>query len=38
MSISSVFGAPLEELQEKHEVSPQLQGFSGVGVAEAGRI
>ena len=33
MYISGVFGAPLEELQEKGGVGGQLQVFSGVGVS-----
>ena len=37
-SISGVFGAPFEELQEKLGVGPQLQVFSGVRVAGARRV
>ena len=33
-----VFGAPLEELQEKPGVHPQLQVFFGVGVAGAEHV
>ena len=35
---TDVFGAPLEELQEKHGVGLQLHGFSGVGVSGAGHV
>ena len=34
MYISGVFGAPLEELQEKGGVGGQLQVFSGVELLE----
>ena len=36
--ITSVFGVPIEELQEKHGVAAQLHVFAGVGVVRAGRI
>ena len=38
MFILAVFGAPFEELQEKHGVGLQLQGIFRVGVAGAGRV